>query len=179
MKNISDLELKKIELNILKDVHDYCVGNNLKYYLWYGTLLGAVRHHGFIPWDDDVDIAMPRKDYDYFIKHYISEKYNVEACETVSTYQMPFAKVYDINTIKKEPIYYKKGVTRGVDIDIFPLDEISNEMTVDTIKKRKRLFYIQGISRLEYKPFCNFRNLIINISLLILHRGFCKSRQVA
>ena len=61
MKEISLEELKQIEYDILLSIDNFCQDNNLIYYLWGGTLLGAVRHHGFIPWDDDIDIVMPRK----------------------------------------------------------------------------------------------------------------------
>ena len=69
MRKITDLkELKKIELDILLYIDRICREHNLLYYMAYGTLLGAVRHKGFIPWDDDIDIVMPRPDYEKLIK---------------------------------------------------------------------------------------------------------------
>ena len=64
MKKLTDKEVKQIELDILEYVHNFCEENGLKYIMNYGTLIGAVRHKGFIPWDDDIDISMPRADYE-------------------------------------------------------------------------------------------------------------------
>ena len=119
-------EIKKIELKLLIAFADFCEKNNLKYYLAYGTLLGAVRHKGFIPWDDDIDLVMPRADYNRFIEltgySPISEKYETRLyrdCRYPNIY--PFVKVLDMNTIVYEKGKSKKNIS-GIWIDVFPLD---------------------------------------------------------
>lgn len=74
MQLISMKEVQKGSLEILKKIDEICNQLNLKYYLAYGTLIGAIRHKGFIPWDDDVDIMMPRKDYDSLVQYFIDHK---------------------------------------------------------------------------------------------------------
>ena len=119
-------EVKKIEFNILSEFVSFCDTNNLMYYLGYGTLLGAIRHKGFIPWDDDIDVLMPRPDYDNFMKltGYNPLKTNLETrlyrdCIHPNIY--PFAKVVDTSTIVYEKGKAKKNIS-GLWIDIFPLD---------------------------------------------------------
>ena len=72
MQKIEIDELKKIQLQILDDVVAFCDKEDLTYFLAYGTLIGAIRHNGYIPWDDDIDLVMPRDDYDYFCLLYTS-----------------------------------------------------------------------------------------------------------
>ncbi len=119
-------EIKKIELNILIEYASFCDLHNLKYYLGYGTLLGAVRHKGFIPWDDDIDVLMPRPDYNKFIEltGFNPIKENLETrlytkCRNPNIY--PYAKVIDTDTIVYEKGKAKKNIS-GIWIDIFPLD---------------------------------------------------------
>ena len=76
MKEMNIQEVQHISLELLKEVHEFCVENDVKYTLFSGTLIGAIRHHGFIPWDDDLDIAMPRPDYEKFIHSFKSKKGN-------------------------------------------------------------------------------------------------------
>lgn len=116
-------EIKKIELDILDNVADFCKKNNIRYYLCGGTLLGAVRHQGFIPWDDDIDIIIPRTDYIKFMNLFNGRKghYRVHSLYTDKDWYSTFAEVEDIRTIKK----YKSFVANkdyGVNIDIFPID---------------------------------------------------------
>lgn len=124
MRELSVEEAKKYELDILLDVAKFCDENGLRYYLAYGTLIGAVRHKGFIPWDDDIDIQMPREDYEVFL-----EKYNkTSSCyKAIDPYEEcakhSYVKVIDTRTIKIEKYKeYKENMYLGIDIDIFPVD---------------------------------------------------------
>lgn len=120
MNEITDVkEVQQIELDILKDVHAFCRDRSIQYFLCGGTLLGAVRHKGFIPWDDDIDIGMLRPDYERFIREYKSARYGLRCLET-NTYTQAFAKVVDTRTLVDE-----RGTTlknMGVWIDVFPFD---------------------------------------------------------
>lgn len=129
MKEITVSESRDIMLNLLRDVADFCDANNLVYYLAYGTLIGAIRHKGFIPWDDDIDIMMPRPDYEKFIELYhkigrfgISSPFIDKGCFFF------YSKVYDDRTLKYEAgIDYNRYTPLGIDIDIFPLDGVPEE----------------------------------------------------
>lgn len=110
MKVIESLdELKKIELDIMIKVHQFCEENGIKYYMIAGTLIGAIRHKGFIPWDDDIDIAMPREDYEKFLKIFpeYGKKNNLLAVNnrTKPYYGRPMTKVIDTRTSLTEPEY--------------------------------------------------------------------------
>lgn len=126
MNEISTIELKSVQLEMLRYLVEYFNENNLKYSLAFGTLLGAVRHHGYIPWDDDIDIMMPRDDYNIFVKLFngVSEKYKVLSYETNSKYVLPFAKVSDEDTILIEHAEFDFQI--GVNIDVFPVDRVPN-----------------------------------------------------
>ena len=146
-------EIKNISLEILEDVHNFCLENKIKYTLFHGSLLGAIRHKGFIPWDDDVDIAMPRKDYDYFIANYKSKNYKVITYANNKDYYLPWAKVYSTETIKIEDIDISDDFTIGVNIDVYPIDSIEKEDQIFAIvKKRKR------IERKREFAICKFSN---------------------
>ena len=95
-KLLSIDEVKQTELSILDYIDSVCKQHNITYYLAYGTLLGAIRHKGFIPWDDDIDIYMPRKEYDKFIKLQADNKesqYSVLSMYNDSEYFYEFAKI--------------------------------------------------------------------------------------
>lgn len=127
MKELSLQEIKKIELEILKYFHSFCVENNIKYFLSNGTLLGAVKYKGFIPWDDDVDVLVPREDYNKLISLFKdTEKYVLFAFERNNKFLYPFAKLVDMST-RKEETNINNGVEMGLDIDVFPLDYWDND----------------------------------------------------
>lgn len=125
MKPISFDENRKIQVEILLEFVKFCDENNLEYFLAYGTLIGAVRHNGFIPWDDDIDVHMPRPDYDKFIQLYrekmLDSRYKI-SIPTDKTAKHPFVKFYDSKTAKIEKgIAYNEDYL-GIDIDVWPLD---------------------------------------------------------
>lgn len=114
-------EIKSIELNILSYVASLCENHNLRYFLAYGTLIGAIRHKGFIPWDDDIDIMMPRDDYSHLIDIIRSENGKYECLVPLENgYFYEFVKVIDTTTSVQEIHTIKSHC--GVWIDIFPLD---------------------------------------------------------
>ena len=124
-KKISDQELKRILLEILAFYSEFCEKNSLSYFLGGGTMLGAVRHGGFIPWDDDVDVMMPRPDYDRFIELMNScddKRFKLLSYKTEKDYAFPFAKLQYNRTLLVEGILYHKYQKIGVHIDIFPID---------------------------------------------------------
>lgn len=145
MREITDLdELKKIELDMLKEIHAVFNKNKLDYYLAYGTLLGAVRHKGFIPWDDDIDIMMPRKDYEILVANFekLFKDSNLKlACYNGSVYYpRPFAKIIDDRT-KLIETNYDDGNEIGVFIDVFVIDGLPNNKIIRFIHEEKINFY--------------------------------------
>lgn len=108
------------DLKILKFFQEICEKNDLKYYAIGGTLLGAIRHKGFIPWDDDMDIAMPRKDYDKFVKLFEKNDYEFKLCNYKLTPEYKFYISRLCNT--KYKMVEISGYETDLFIDIFPID---------------------------------------------------------
>ena len=149
MKEMTTREVQLVSLEILKDVHEFCVKNGIKYSLSGGTLLGAIRHNGFIPWDDDVDIQMPRPDYDRFIHTYTSQKgYRVCSRELPEYEKKNMAYAY-ARVCDMEKTFVDTGVhpwisgDTGVWIDIFPCDGISS----DSAEAKKHLNHVDKLVR--------------------------------
>lgn len=138
MKELTLQELKEIELDILRVFDAFCKENNIKYYLSHGTLLGAIRYKKFIPWDDDVDLLIPREDYNRMLNLFKdTDRYHLFAFEKDSNYLYPIAKLCDMTT-RKDEFGYNNGVELGVDIDLFPLDAWDDDLD----KAKKEVKYI-------------------------------------
>lgn len=132
MREIKDIkEIQKIELNILKYFKSVCVANGLRYYMAFGTLIGCVRHKGFIPWDDDIDVFMPYSDYLKLVqifKNSDQKKYKLVSYETDDRYTAALPKIIDTDTHLIQNYGFVEKVELGLYIDIFPLAGTGNDL---------------------------------------------------
>ncbi|MBQ7485132.1 MAG: LicD family protein [Oscillospiraceae bacterium] len=121
-------EIQKAEWNILKAFHEYCQARGLRYALSFGTLLGAVRHGGFIPWDNDIDVMMPRSDFEQFLActkaEPVADTLYVQHYTLDPRYHYICARVCDANTHVHVPYIRQQPSRLGVWIDIFPVDGV-------------------------------------------------------
>lgn len=166
-------ELQSKLLEAFSYLHDVCVANGLRYYACGGTLLGAVRHHGFIPWDDDIDVWMPRPDYEK-LKVIMREKeaggrYVFEAPGANDGHHYyAMGKLYDTTTTLVEK--QKHRIRKGVFIDIFPLDGLGN--STEERDKRYKKMHLRNMmiaSRISVprKERSTFKNMAIRVSSLL------------
>lgn len=164
-KEMSIEEVKKYILNILIDFDEFCTNYNLDYSLAGGTLLGAVRHKGFIPWDDDIDVYMPRKDYEFLLKKYNkwgkNKGYKIISAANNGFYMM-IAKIIDTKTIAVEKNRTEKI---GVWIDILPVDYVGeiNEKDKDILFRCSEEMYFLGTTK--YLESNNFIKRLVKKTL--------------
>lgn len=125
-KTLSLSDIQKISLEILEDIHSFCLQENIRYSLAYGTLIGAVRHKGFIPWDDDIDLIMPRDDYERFCRSFHATGRG-HVWEGDPDCFINFCKVFDTaKTYCHEMAPFMKNYRGGVNVDVFPMDYVSD-----------------------------------------------------
>ncbi len=178
MKQLSLREIQLEELKILKATADFLDEQKIQYTLAGGTLLGAIRHHGFIPWDDDIDIIIPRPDYDKLTKILKSKKikeYDFRCFEN-GDFDYPFAKV--LNT--KVKINSKSSIDKHLWIDIFPADGVPSN-----ISDQKRMFRYLSIQKgliylrtTSISKICHERKSIANHAIKILLKPLSFLRSV-
>lgn len=166
----SSNELKNIQFNILLAFHNFCTTHNIKYSLAAGTLIGAVRHKGFIPWDDDIDVYLLRDDYNRFIKLF-PEKYNenlsLVTMERDNKWHRAYGKLYDNRTVMKEP-YVDIYNDLGVGIDVFPVDDVPDNHDEWLKYERKRRF-LRDIHNIKNMTVSSRRSILKNIIILVGH----------
>lgn len=167
-------QVKKIELEILSVVHNFCSEHNLKYSLAYGTLLGAVRHKGFIPWDDDIDIWMPREDYKKFIKLWSNnpvEGYILQTPYNEPEFTQNFSKIRKNNTTYlqsgEEHLTYHKGIF----IDIFPLDRIAATSFKRKMQNLDAVFMMLYARKFIPENETGIKKLISKIALSVIPKS--------
>lgn len=142
MNLLSGEEVKRKEVEILNHIVAVCEKHGLRYYLSYGTLLGAIRHKGFIPWDDDIDISMPRADYEQLLKVMLAnpDKRFVALTPKSKGYPYHYAKVVDLSTkLVEENLDDFAG--NGLWVDIFPLDGVD---TTEPTRQKKLAKYFNS-----------------------------------
>lgn len=142
MRKMELAEIQRCELDMLKHFIKVCDRYHLRYYLAGGTLLGAIRHKGFIPWDDDIDVLMPRSDYDKLQK--LAPEINTErfflASNELGNLNYPFSKLFDKETLIQKT-YDKDEYEQHLWIDIFPLDGLPSDKQKITKIYKKSLYY--------------------------------------
>lgn len=166
MKEMTFDEVRNLCLDIMQDVHKFCVENNIKYSLGCGSLIGAVRHKGFIPWDDDIDILMPRPDYERFCKTYSSPMGYECMSFPKHEYWSAYARVCDTKrTYVHSPAPMGKE-SLGVWIDILPIDGAENDDISFTKHANEALERFNKLQRMR-----SFRKL--KNSNLVIKTGYC------
>ena len=175
MKNNDLKKLQKFELDILLEVVNFCDNNSIKYFLIGGTLLGAIRHNGFIPWDDDIDIGMFRDDYEKFLDlfpSYVSNK-NLYIQNKRNTPSVPYLfskiRLKDSVAIDRETQYAK--FKKGIFIDVFPLDKVPEKDNLSLLFTYKLItllkiitLYKTGFKSLKY-PLLDFFLKYVSLTL--------------
>ncbi len=135
MKNYTLKELQEIELQILIDFHGFCAEHGLQYYLIGGALLGAAKYQKCIPWDDDMDVAMPREDYERLKQIFKSDWYFLQNGQSDPVFSRCIQKIRLNHTIIAEKDCVGLDMHQGIYIDIFPIDYVSHDCP-KTLKKR-------------------------------------------
>lgn len=167
-------QLQLEELKILKETIKLCEKYNLSYFVLGGTFLGAVRHKGFIPWDDDIDIGMPRADYERFIsiaKSELNYPYEVRHFSIDKSYKHYFTKL-----INKKIIIVREDASKNIEqniwIDIFPLDGMPNNFFVRKLHMLKLLFHRLLLQYSKIETGINIKKKRSIFEFLLIKIGF-------
>ncbi len=167
MQELTLKEIQQSSYQILKKIKEVCDKNNITYFLDYGTLIGAIRHNGFIPWDDDIDISLPRKEYEKFIEICIKNPSSIAPFEllhykTNKKYIYPIARIND-------PRYFTdyqnaKDYGLGAFVDVYPVDGIN----LNDKRHLKKLLHLNNIIYVAgQKRMAKARNFLRNIPKFI------------
>lgn len=162
-------QFKEYLINMMHWFHEFCKENDIKYYALGGTMLGVARHHGFIPWDDDIDIGIPRKDYERLARLLKNRKgrYVLETPHSNSKdFYYTYSKLYDTRTTLIENS--KTPIKRGIFIDIFPLDGLGNTID-DCRRKYKKIDILRMLLISRITTVRKGRGVLKNVLVLIMN----------
>lgn len=174
-------KLQKEQLEIVMEVDRICKKHKINYLMDAGTMLGAVRHKGFIPWDDDLDICMLRKDYDKFseiVDKELDGKYFYQTNKTDKNFGFFFAKIRKNNTLYLEEMAINNKSHSGIFIDIFPIDNNSdNKKIANILFKINLIFRMLLLIKCKYKISTDtllkkLEYIILKICSIILPKKF-------
>lgn len=176
-RDIQLKEMKQIELRVLKQIHSICEEQGFRYFLVGGTLLGAIRHKGFIPWDDDIDIGMPRADFEKFIDYCQTNDVPFDIiCNRVNEkYGYLFAKAMAPDTVILEESGNRYNVNMGIYVDIFPMDGLGNTPEEAAKNLNKTRFNRELLVAANWKKFSRSKTRAIYYEPIRL-AFFCMSR---
>ena len=165
-EQISLEELKIIQMNILEAIQDFCEKTGIHYSLACGTFLRAIRHQGYIPWDDDIDIYLTRKDYEILVSRFPSEYKNVKvvSLERDNYWSRAYAQAFDCRTLIQEEV--AANGSRGVYIDIYPVDNVPDSDSEWFAYNKKRRLLVH-LSEFKYVRMNKERPFVKNIILLL------------
>ncbi len=172
-------ELQKKQLDLFKAFAKVCEKHHLQYFLVGGSALGAIRHKGFIPWDDDIDVGMPRKDYDQFMllqEEFEGTPYFIQNFKTDPCYVYNYGKLRDSSTTFIENLYKYHRINHGIWLDIFPIDGFSKKVKPREKFKNKILYiWLQvycsymGALRRKVRKQTWFKDIMLNIAAGIFY----------
>jgi len=167
-RQLNEEEIKELELGVMDYIHNLCQKENINYSLAYGTLLGAVRHKGYIPWDDDVDISLKRDEYDKLYQAVLRDNdpiYKVASWENDARYPYSFYRVYDARTVY-ENNYIENDIDLGICVDVFPFDyyaDVNKEMVKLDTYRRLSVYTLYGI----HSKNAGLKNIIRYLLVLV------------
>ena len=186
MKDLTLKEIQSQSLEILQAVHDFCMAQGIKYSLAYGTLIGAIRHKGFIPWDDDIDIILPRPDYERFVRTFSAPGLGIIS-EKDPDYFLNYCRVFDTEkTFCKTILPVGKDYKGGVWIDVFPADGVSDDFEAfrrNVVQYKKiwmlqlRYRYAQATLKDIFRT-CGIKDLCILLAIKLSGQGKKRLRKV-